>query len=128
MQYRGFKAYKRFCDRSDLKASNFIMYSNKGKQVTRSRVYRKLNELCAEAKINKRIGIHTLRRSRASHSLGKGVSLARVSKMLRHKNPATTMLYLKITKRTYVHSPERVGLLFFYYNIFLSHILQILQP
>jgi site-specific recombinase XerD len=73
------------------------MFSNKDKQVTRSWVHRKLNELCAEANINKKIGTHTPRRSRASHMLGKEVSLARVSKMLRHKNPATTMLYLKIT-------------------------------
>jgi integrase/recombinase XerD len=100
---------KRFCDRSDLKPSDFIMYSNKGKQVTRSWVYRKLNELCAEAKIDKKIGTHTLRRSRASHLLGKGVSLARVSKMLRHKNPATTMLYLKITTADIWRELDAVG-------------------
>jgi len=103
------KRIKRYCDRSDLKPSDFVMYSNKGKQVTRSWVYRKLNDLCAEAVINKKVGTHTLRRSRASHMLGKGVTLARVSKMLRHKNPATTMLYLKITTADIWKELDAVG-------------------
>jgi len=103
------KRIKRYCDHNDLKPSDFIMFSNKGKQVSRSWVYRKLNELCAKAKIDKKIGTHTLRRSRASNLLGKGVSLARVAKMLRHKNPATTMLYLNITTEDIWKELDAVG-------------------
>jgi integrase/recombinase XerD len=103
------KRINRYCDHHDLKPSDFVMFSNKGKQVSRSWVYRKLNELCADAKIDKKIGTHTLRRSRASNMLGKGVSLARVSKMLRHKNPATTMLYLKITTADIWRELDAVG-------------------
>ena len=88
---------KRYCDRADLKPSDYIMFSNKGKQASRSWVYKKLNELCKEAGIDKKIGTHTMRRSRATHLLNRGITLAKVSKYLRHKQLTTTMAYLKIT-------------------------------
>lgn len=88
---------KRYAERNDLKPSDFIMFSNKGKQADRTWVYKKLNELCQEAGIDKKIGTHTMRRSRATHLLNRGITLAKVSKYLRHKNLATTMEYLKIT-------------------------------
>ena len=77
--------------------SDYIMFSNKGKQADRSWVYEKLNELCRDAGINKKIGTHTMRRSRATHLLNKGIRLEKVSKYLRHQNLSTTMAYLRIT-------------------------------
>lgn len=77
---------KRYCDRSDLKPSDFVMFSNKGDQADRTWVYKKLNELCQEAGIDRKIGIHTMRGSRATRLLGRGITLAKVSKYLRHKN------------------------------------------
>lgn len=88
---------RRYADRCDLKPSDYIMFSNKGKKADRSWVYKKLNDLCQEAGIDKKIGTHTMRRSRATHLLNRGITLAKVSKYLRHKNLATTMAYLKIT-------------------------------
>ena len=98
-----------YCDRNDLKPSDYLMFSNKSKQVNRSWVYRKLNELCKEAGIDKKIGTHTMRRSRATHLLNKGITLARVSKYLRHKNLATTMAYLKISTADIQRELEAVG-------------------
>jgi integrase/recombinase XerD len=103
------KQIKRYCDRSDLKPSDYIMYSNKGKQADRSWVYKKLNELCKEADIEKKIGTHTMRRSRATHLLNRGITLAKVSKYLRHKNLATTMEYLKITTADIQRELEELG-------------------
>lgn len=100
---------KRYCDRNDLKPSDYIMFSNKGKQVNRSWVYRKLNELCKEAGIDKQVGTHTLRRSRATHLLNKGITLEQVSKWLRHKSYATTSLYLKISTADLQRRLEAVG-------------------
>lgn len=88
---------KRYTERNDLKPSDFIMFSNKGKQADRSWVYKKLNDLCRSAGIDKKIGTHTFRRSRATHLLNKGITIGKVSKYLRHKNLGTTMAYLKIT-------------------------------
>ena len=73
------------------------MFSNKGKKADRSWVYKKLNDLCQKAGIDKKIGTHTMRRSRATHLFNKGITISKVSKYLRHKNLATTMAYLKIT-------------------------------
>lgn len=100
---------KRYCDRADLKPSDYVMFSNKGKQADRSWVYKKLNELCAEAGIDKKIGTHTMRRSRATHLLNRGITLAKVSKYLRHKQLTTTMAYLKITTEDIQKELEAMG-------------------
>lgn len=70
---------------------------------------RKLNNLCDEAGIDKKIGTHTLRRSRATHLLNKGLSLPKVSKYLRHKNLSTTMIYLKISTADIQREIEEIG-------------------
>lgn len=88
---------KRYAERNDLKPSDFIMFSNRNKQADRSWVYEKLNDLCREAGIDKKIGTHTMRRSRATHLLNKGIRIEKVSKYLRHQNLSTTMAYLRIT-------------------------------
>ncbi len=100
---------KRYADRSDLKPSSFIMFSRSGKKASRSWVYRMLNNLCADAGIDKKIGTHTLRRSRATHLLNKGLSLPKVSKYLRHKNLSTTMIYLKISTADIQKEIEGIG-------------------
>jgi integrase/recombinase XerD len=103
------KQIEKYCDRSDLKPSDYVMFSNKGKQADRSWVYKKLNELCQEAGIYKKIGTHTMRRSRAAHMLSRGITLAKVSKYLRHKNLATTMAYLMITTADIQKELEELG-------------------
>jgi integrase/recombinase XerD len=100
---------KRYCDRADLKPSDFIMFSNMYEKADRSWVYRKLNDLCQEAGINKKIGTHTMRRSRATHLLNKGITLPKVSKYLRHKNLATTMAYLRISTADIQKELEEMG-------------------
>lgn len=106
---RVLRQIKRYCDRADLKPSDYIMFSNKGKQADRSWVYKKLNELCKEAGIDKKIGTHTMRRSRATHLLNRGITLAKVSKYLRHKQLTTTMAYLKITTEDIQKELEAMG-------------------
>jgi integrase/recombinase XerD len=100
---------KRYCDNNDLKPSDFIMFSNKEKQTTRSWVYRKLNDLCQQAGIEKHVGTHTMRRSRATHLLNKGIPYEQVSKYLRHRNLATTMAYVRITTADIQRKLELLG-------------------
>ncbi|WP_094226488.1 tyrosine-type recombinase/integrase [Methanolobus psychrotolerans] len=88
------KRVNRYIQHNKLKDGDFIMFSNKSKQVNRSHVYVIVNELCKKAGINKKIGTHTFRRSRAQHLLDSGVPLISVSRYLRHKNIETTMHYL----------------------------------
>lgn len=91
------KTLRRFCEHSNLRPNDYIMYSQKSKQVSRSQVYKILNQICKDAGIDKKIGTHTMRRSRASNLLNNGLELVYVSKLLRHKNLSTTMTYLSIS-------------------------------
>lgn len=100
---------KRYAERSDLQSSDYIMFSNQGKQARREWVYRALNKLCKEAGIDKKVGTHTMRRSRATHLLNRGIPLEQVSKYLRHKNLSTTMEYLKITTADIQRKLEEFG-------------------
>jgi integrase/recombinase XerD len=100
---------KRYAERNDLKPSDYIMFSNQGKQARREWVYRALNKLCKEAGIDKKVGTHTMRRSRATHLLNRGIPLEQVSKYLRHKNLSTTMEYLKITTADIQRKIEELG-------------------
>lgn len=91
------KRIERYCEHCNLRPNDYIMFSQKSKQVDRSQVYRVLNDICSKAGIDKKIGTHTLRRSRAEHLIDSGIPIAHVSKYLRHKNLSTTMAYLEIS-------------------------------
>jgi integrase/recombinase XerD len=105
---RVLKRIKRFCEHSDLRPTDYIMYSQKSKQVHRSHVYKVFNDICREAEINKTIGTHTMRRSRAEHLLDKGLPLTFVSKYLRHKNLSTTMKYLDVSVADIQREMEKI--------------------
>jgi integrase/recombinase XerD len=87
----------RYCEHQGLRPADFVMCSQKSKQVDRSQVYRVVNKLCQQAGISKTIGTHTFRRSRAEHLLDSGLPLPYVSKYLRHRNISTTMAYLHVS-------------------------------
>lgn len=73
--------------------SNFVF------EITRFRAYDIMQELADEAGIDKKLGTHTLRRSRAKHLIESGkMDLKRVSEFLRHDSIATTEEYLKFSK------------------------------
>jgi integrase/recombinase XerD len=88
------KRIMRYVEHQKLKDNDYIMFSNKSKQVSRSHVYVVVGELCKQAGVDKCIGTHTFRRSRAQHLLDAGVPLISVSRYLRHKSIETTMHYL----------------------------------
>lgn len=75
------------------KETNFVF------EITRFRVYDIMNELAEVAGIDKKLGTHTLRRSRAKHLIESGqMDLKSVSEFLRHDSIATTEEYLKFSK------------------------------
>jgi len=88
---------KRFCEHSNLRPNDYIMYSKKSPQTSRTNVYLQVQRLCRLAAIDKKIGTHTFRRSRAEHLLDSGLAITFVSRYLRHRDISTTMHYLDIS-------------------------------
>ena len=80
-----------------LKQHDFLISSQKGKGLSRTQVYRIIQKNGIKAGIPKKLTTHSLRRSRATHLLDSGLSIAKVSRLLRHKNLSSTMVYLRIS-------------------------------
>lgn len=84
---------------SEDKETSYVFSSRQDTKMTRQRAYQIINEYAEKAEIEKKLGTHTLRRSRAKHMLDEGHDLSFVSKFLRHGDLKTTMEYLKIAKK-----------------------------
>lgn len=65
--------------------------------MNKSSVQGALHRVLAQLKIQKRVSIHTLRHSYATHLLEAGVNIRRIQKYLGHRSLATTMIYLHLT-------------------------------
>ncbi|RLC34026.1 MAG: hypothetical protein DRZ76_03440 [Candidatus Nealsonbacteria bacterium] len=82
-----------------IRFQDYIFTGYKGTPFDRTTIYLALNRYAKMAGINKRIGNHTLRRSRALFLLNYAKrNIFFVKEFLRHKNIQTTLKYLKIDK------------------------------
>jgi integrase/recombinase XerD len=52
-----------------------------------------------KAKINKKIGIHGLRHSYATHLLEVGTDISFIQKLLGHNDVRTTLIYAQVSKK-----------------------------
>lgn len=86
-----------FIEHEGLKKKDYIIQSNKKKSMHRSQVYRLVNDIAKDAGIQRTIGTHTFRRSRATNLLDEELDVSLVSGVLRHKNIATTGTYLNLS-------------------------------
>ncbi|WP_321429133.1 tyrosine-type recombinase/integrase [uncultured Methanolobus sp.] len=91
------KRIKRYSQHNNLRSNDYIMFSNKSSKVHRSHGYKVVNNILQQVNLDKTIGTHTFRRSRAQHLLDSGLPLVYVSKLLLHKNLSTTMHYLNVS-------------------------------
>jgi len=84
-------------DRDKLKInSKFsdILFLNKyGRQLTRSMIFKVINDSSKNAKIDKKISPHTLRHSYATHLLKNGADLRTIQLILGHESITTTEIY-----------------------------------
>jgi len=84
-------------DRGKLKInSKFsdILFLNKyGRQLTRSMIFKVINDSSKNAKIDKKISPHTLRHSYATHLLKNGADLRTIQLILGHESITTTEIY-----------------------------------
>lgn len=75
-----------------------------------SQITRPLKAWFIEAKINKKISFHNFRHSYATLQLANGTDIYTVSKLLGHKNVATTQIYTKILDKNKIEAANRINL------------------
>lgn len=73
--------------------SDALLLGLKGKRLSGVTAYGRLQQLRTKAKINKPVGLHTLRHSIASHLLHSGMKLEQIQRFLGHSSLESTQIY-----------------------------------
>jgi integrase/recombinase XerD len=68
-----------------------------------------LRRVLKQLKITKRISIHTLRHSYATHLLEAGVNIRRIQQYLGHSSLTSTMVYLHLTTQGHEHAYDIIN-------------------
>ena len=88
---------KYLIDRDKLKInskfSDILFLNRYGRQLTRSMIFKVINDYSKNAKIDKKISPHTLRHSYATHLLKNGADLRTIQLILGHESITTTEIY-----------------------------------
>ncbi|MBE9468142.1 MAG: tyrosine-type recombinase/integrase [Bacteroidetes bacterium] len=79
------------------KPKNYLFEGSKGGKYSRTSIQKILKKAVLKAKIPKRVTIHTLRHSFATHLLEKGVNLRYIQNLLGHASPKTTEIYTRVS-------------------------------
>jgi len=77
-----------------------------------STVQKAIGKIAKELQFAKRVSIHTLRHSYATHLLEAGVSLKVIQQYLGHTSLQTTMVYLHLTDTAQANAREKIELIF----------------
>ena len=75
------------------KFSDILFLNRYGRQLTRSMIFKVINDSSKNAGIDKKISPHTLRHSYATHLLKNGADLRTIQLILGHENITTTEIY-----------------------------------
>lgn len=82
------------------------------KPIQTSTVQKAMGKIASQLEFNKRVTIHTLRHSYATHLLEAGVSLRVIQQYLGHSSLQTTMVYLHLTETAEAQARETIERLF----------------
>ncbi|MEP1095909.1 MAG: tyrosine-type recombinase/integrase [Cyclobacteriaceae bacterium] len=70
-----------------------LFLNSRGKRLSGQMMYMRLKYLVSQTSITKRVGLHTLRHSIATHLLQNGMSLEKIGKFLGHSSLESTQIY-----------------------------------
>jgi site-specific recombinase XerD len=76
-----------------IKTEAFFIGANKGIKMDKQSLYIRIKRLVKKARINKKVGTHTLRHSIATHLLQSGMKLERIKDFLGHSHLDSTQIY-----------------------------------
>lgn len=87
-----------YCD--EYNPQEYLFDGRYGGQYSVRSVQMVFKQAMQKAKINKRVGVHSLRHSYATHLIEQGTDIRFVQELLGHKNIKTTMSYTGLTDQT----------------------------
>ena len=87
----------------DSKFSDLLFLNRYGRGLTRSMIFKIINDTSINIGLNKKISPHTLRHSFATHLIKNGADLRTIQLMLGHESIITTEIYTHLDK---VHLEE----------------------
>ena len=90
---KSFFNYLLFEGEINSKYSDILFLNRYGRQLTRSMIFKIINDSSKNAKIDKKISPHTLRHSYATHILKNGADLRTIQLILGHESITTTEIY-----------------------------------
>lgn len=79
------------------KPKTYLFEGEKGGKYSPSSARKVFKKACRNAAIDRKINLHTLRHSYATHLLESGVGLRFIQELLGHNSPKTTMLYTHVS-------------------------------
>jgi integrase/recombinase XerD len=82
------------------KTDGLFIGANKGVQMSKQSLYIRIKKLARKARIKKKVGMHTLRHSIATHLLQSGMKLEKIQEFLGHEGLDSTQIYTHLVNET----------------------------
>ena len=82
------------------KPKKYLFEGQKGGKYSNTSAQKVLKKALFKAGIRKKITLHSLRHSFATHLLEKGTGIRYIQELLGHSSPKTTMIYTHVTERS----------------------------